>query len=111
MRFSCRWCRAGAKRRVDASLFCDEEGLEGVLTASNFAVFVPPCGKPAVRCFVIKRGVNRELGLNGFCLTAAPVCVSGELGFLRRSSAQRRSPLVVRGRLLELRCRARPRFP
>eukprot|EP00964_Phaeocystis_antarctica_P092405 scaffold59442_cov57-Phaeocystis_antarctica.AAC.3 len=34
-----------------------------------------------------------------------------ELGFPCRSRAQRRSPLVVRGRLLELRCQARPRLP
>ena len=34
-----------------------------------------------------------------------------ELGFHRRSTAQRRSPIVVRGRLLELCCRARPHLP
>eukprot|EP00964_Phaeocystis_antarctica_P016982 scaffold9347_cov64-Phaeocystis_antarctica.AAC.2 len=33
------------------------------------------------------------------------------LGFYRRSIGQRRHPLEVRGRLHELRCRARPRPP
>eukprot|EP00964_Phaeocystis_antarctica_P096331 scaffold62643_cov56-Phaeocystis_antarctica.AAC.1 len=33
------------------------------------------------------------------------------LGFHHRSTGQRRSPLVMRGRLLELCCRARPRLP
>ena len=45
------------------------------------------------------------------CLAAAPIRDSGELCFPRQGIAQRRSPLKVRGRLLELRCRARPRFP
>ena len=46
--------------------------------------------------------------LHAICLAAAPVRGSGEVGFHRRSGAQRRSPLVVRSRLPELRCRARP---
>eukprot|EP00964_Phaeocystis_antarctica_P056083 scaffold33055_cov55-Phaeocystis_antarctica.AAC.4 len=41
----------------------------------------------------------------------APVRVRGELGFWCRSIAQYRSPLVVPGRLPELRCRARPLLP
>eukprot|EP00964_Phaeocystis_antarctica_P097279 scaffold63438_cov57-Phaeocystis_antarctica.AAC.5 len=45
------------------------------------------------------------------CLAAAPGRVTGENGFPRRSRAQRRSPLKVRGRLPELRRRARPRLP
>eukprot|EP00964_Phaeocystis_antarctica_P074788 scaffold46060_cov58-Phaeocystis_antarctica.AAC.1 len=49
--------------------------------------------------------------LHGPCLGAAPGRLIGERGFRRRSRAQRRSPLVVRGRLLELRRRARPRLP
>ena len=42
--------------------------------------------------------------LHGVCLVAAPVRGTGILGFPCQSIAQRRSPLVVRGRLLELRC-------
>ena len=49
--------------------------------------------------------------LHGPCLAAAPRRFTGELGFHRRSRAQRRSPLKVRGRLLELRRRARPHLP
>eukprot|EP00964_Phaeocystis_antarctica_P038486 scaffold22009_cov62-Phaeocystis_antarctica.AAC.3 len=63
------------------------------------------------------RGVN-SFARNvkyGFCSDlpscAAPVCPTGERGFRRRSRAQRRSPIVVRGRLLELRRRARPHLP
>eukprot|EP00964_Phaeocystis_antarctica_P095210 scaffold61741_cov63-Phaeocystis_antarctica.AAC.5 len=48
--------------------------------------------------------------LHGVCLAAAPGHVTGELGFPHRSRTQRRSPLVVRGRLPELRRRARPRL-
>eukprot|EP00964_Phaeocystis_antarctica_P074791 scaffold46060_cov58-Phaeocystis_antarctica.AAC.4 len=44
-------------------------------------------------------------------VAAAPVCELGELGLHRRSRAQRRSPIIMRGRLLELRRRARPRLP
>eukprot|EP00964_Phaeocystis_antarctica_P048208 scaffold27899_cov66-Phaeocystis_antarctica.AAC.3 len=42
---------------------------------------------------------------------AAKVCDLGDLGFHHRSTAQRRSPIIVHGRLLELRRRARPRLP
>eukprot|EP00964_Phaeocystis_antarctica_P060346 scaffold35986_cov58-Phaeocystis_antarctica.AAC.1 len=49
--------------------------------------------------------------LNGLCQAAAPGRFTGDPGFLRRSRVQRRSPLPVRGRLLELRRRARPRLP
>eukprot|EP00964_Phaeocystis_antarctica_P049873 scaffold28881_cov71-Phaeocystis_antarctica.AAC.2 len=49
--------------------------------------------------------------LHCVCLAAARVGAEGELGFHRRCRAQRRSPLVVRGRLPELRCRARPHLP
>eukprot|EP00964_Phaeocystis_antarctica_P024164 scaffold13542_cov58-Phaeocystis_antarctica.AAC.2 len=49
--------------------------------------------------------------LHDLCLAAAPGRATGELGFHRRSRGQRRSPLVVGGRLLELRRRARPRPP
>eukprot|EP00964_Phaeocystis_antarctica_P114393 scaffold78367_cov35-Phaeocystis_antarctica.AAC.1 len=45
------------------------------------------------------------------CLAAGKHRHTGEVGFPRRSIAHRRSPLVVRGRLHELRCRARPRLP
>eukprot|EP00964_Phaeocystis_antarctica_P006092 scaffold3326_cov59-Phaeocystis_antarctica.AAC.1 len=44
-------------------------------------------------------------------LAAAAGRVTGELSFPRRSTAQRRSPLKVRGRLLELRRRARSHLP
>eukprot|EP00964_Phaeocystis_antarctica_P025659 scaffold14444_cov75-Phaeocystis_antarctica.AAC.2 len=54
---------------------------------------------------------NHKKTLHGICLAAAPGCMAGELCFMRRSIAQLRSPLVVRGRLPELRCRARPRLP
>eukprot|EP00964_Phaeocystis_antarctica_P128379 scaffold92156_cov66-Phaeocystis_antarctica.AAC.5 len=49
--------------------------------------------------------------LHGLCLAAAPGRVAGELGFHHRSRVQRRSPLEVRGRLVELRSRARTRLP
>ena len=42
--------------------------------------------------------------LDGPCLATAPVSNLGEVGFRRRSRAQRRSPLVVRGRLPESAC-------
>eukprot|EP00964_Phaeocystis_antarctica_P086199 scaffold54565_cov51-Phaeocystis_antarctica.AAC.1 len=45
------------------------------------------------------------------CLAAGKHRHTGEVGFPRRSIAQRRSPLVVRGRLHELRYRARPHLP
>eukprot|EP00964_Phaeocystis_antarctica_P071558 scaffold43683_cov42-Phaeocystis_antarctica.AAC.2 len=45
------------------------------------------------------------------CPSAAPGRITGELGCHRRSIGERRSPLVVRSRLPELRCRARPRLP
>eukprot|EP00964_Phaeocystis_antarctica_P142263 scaffold107507_cov69-Phaeocystis_antarctica.AAC.6 len=45
------------------------------------------------------------------CQRAATGCFTGEPGLLRRCRAQRCSLLVVRGRLLELRWRARPRLP
>eukprot|EP00964_Phaeocystis_antarctica_P011591 scaffold6412_cov55-Phaeocystis_antarctica.AAC.2 len=48
---------------------------------------------------------------SGLCLPAASDRVAGVLGFHHRSTAQRRSPLIIRGRLLELRCRARPHPP
>ena len=54
---------------------------------------------------------DRHSALHEVCLAAAPIRATGELGVPRRSRAQRRSPLVVRGRLLELRRRARPRLP
>eukprot|EP00964_Phaeocystis_antarctica_P124471 scaffold88110_cov53-Phaeocystis_antarctica.AAC.3 len=46
-----------------------------------------------------------------FCPPAAPGRVTGERGFHRRSRVQRRSPIEERGRLLELRRRARPHLP
>eukprot|EP00964_Phaeocystis_antarctica_P136981 scaffold101467_cov55-Phaeocystis_antarctica.AAC.1 len=49
--------------------------------------------------------------LHDSCLATAPGRSFGELGFRRRSRVQRRGPLVVRGRLHELRRRARPRLP
>eukprot|EP00964_Phaeocystis_antarctica_P064590 scaffold38863_cov63-Phaeocystis_antarctica.AAC.2 len=54
---------------------------------------------------------HRLAPLHGLCLAAAPGRVSGELVFPRRSRVQRRSPLEVRGRLHELRRRARPDLP
>eukprot|EP00964_Phaeocystis_antarctica_P155064 scaffold124036_cov66-Phaeocystis_antarctica.AAC.2 len=45
---------------------------------------------------------------HGVCLAAAHLRVSGEVGFRHRGRGQCRSPLEVRGRLLELRRRARP---
>eukprot|EP00964_Phaeocystis_antarctica_P020114 scaffold11111_cov53-Phaeocystis_antarctica.AAC.1 len=62
----------------------------------------PPPARP--------RGCD-HCGLHGFCLAAAPGRGTGELRFHRRSRVQRRSPIIVRGCLLELRCRARPRHP
>eukprot|EP00964_Phaeocystis_antarctica_P027721 scaffold15643_cov61-Phaeocystis_antarctica.AAC.1 len=44
-------------------------------------------------------------------LRLAPAAVRCAVHFLRRRRAKHRSPLVVRGRLHELRCRARPRLP
>ena len=49
--------------------------------------------------------------VHGLRPTAALVRQPGELGFRHRSIAQRRRPIEERGRLLELRCRARPRLP
>eukprot|EP00964_Phaeocystis_antarctica_P081013 scaffold50638_cov55-Phaeocystis_antarctica.AAC.2 len=54
--------------------------------------------------------IRIELSL-ALWLTAHKDRESGELGFHRRCSVQRRSPIKVRGRLLELRHRARPRLP
>ena len=51
------------------------------------------------------------LPVHGLCPAAALLRLIGERAFPRRSRAQRRSPLEVRGRLLELRRRARPRLP
>ena len=44
------------------------------------------------------------------CLATAQGRVFGEPGFRRRCRVQRRSPIVVRGRLNELRRRAKPRL-
>eukprot|EP00964_Phaeocystis_antarctica_P007512 scaffold4072_cov61-Phaeocystis_antarctica.AAC.3 len=49
--------------------------------------------------------------LHADCQTAAPLRSPQELDFPPRSIGQRRSLLEARGRLLELRCRARPRLP
>ena len=49
--------------------------------------------------------------LHGACRTAAPGRVTGVAGFPHRSRAQRHSPIKVRGRLLKIRRRARPRLP
>eukprot|EP00964_Phaeocystis_antarctica_P064121 scaffold38548_cov53-Phaeocystis_antarctica.AAC.5 len=49
--------------------------------------------------------------LHGICPTVARIGARNALGFHHRSIGQLRSPLVVRGRLPELRCRARPRLP
>eukprot|EP00964_Phaeocystis_antarctica_P159040 scaffold129960_cov71-Phaeocystis_antarctica.AAC.2 len=49
--------------------------------------------------------------LQGRCPAARKHRQTGEPGFARRGIAQRPRPLVVRGRLLELYCRARPRLP
>eukprot|EP00964_Phaeocystis_antarctica_P067655 scaffold40942_cov68-Phaeocystis_antarctica.AAC.2 len=49
--------------------------------------------------------------LHGPCLATAPGSVAGERVSHRQSRVQRRSPLELRGRLLELRRRARPRLP
>eukprot|EP00964_Phaeocystis_antarctica_P043571 scaffold25006_cov64-Phaeocystis_antarctica.AAC.2 len=57
------------------------------------------------------RGLLRTKQLHGLGLAATPESASGELDFPRRSRVQRCSPLVVCGRLLELRRRARPRLP
>eukprot|EP00964_Phaeocystis_antarctica_P084889 scaffold53559_cov66-Phaeocystis_antarctica.AAC.2 len=58
-------------------------------------------------------GLTRKKSLHFLFLNKRITYVreSGVLGFHRRSIAQRRSPLEVRGRLLELRCRARPHLP
>eukprot|EP00964_Phaeocystis_antarctica_P061249 scaffold36583_cov63-Phaeocystis_antarctica.AAC.5 len=48
---------------------------------------------------------------HGSRLGAAEGRVFGEVGFPRRSRVHRRSPFVVRGRLPELRRRARPHLP
>eukprot|EP00964_Phaeocystis_antarctica_P098028 scaffold64100_cov54-Phaeocystis_antarctica.AAC.3 len=42
--------------------------------------------------------------LHAHCPAAASGCGTSKLGSHRRSTAQRRNPLVVRGRLIELRC-------
>eukprot|EP00964_Phaeocystis_antarctica_P033598 scaffold19054_cov65-Phaeocystis_antarctica.AAC.2 len=49
--------------------------------------------------------------LHGLCLDTAQPRETGVLGFRRRSRGQRRNPLIVRGRLPELRCRAKLRLP
>eukprot|EP00964_Phaeocystis_antarctica_P120873 scaffold84601_cov61-Phaeocystis_antarctica.AAC.2 len=49
--------------------------------------------------------------LHGRCRAEANVRETGELSFPRRSIARRRSPLKVRRRLRELRCRARAHLP
>ena len=63
------------------------------------------------RQWVVHRSVRRD-GLSslehGLCLAATRGRGIGERGFPHRSSAQRRRPLEVRGRLPELRRRARP---
>eukprot|EP00964_Phaeocystis_antarctica_P123163 scaffold86816_cov58-Phaeocystis_antarctica.AAC.2 len=45
------------------------------------------------------------------CLPTAPVREMGVLGFRCRAIGHRRTPIAVHSRLLELRCRARPRHP
>ena len=57
---------------------------------------LPGCGSSS-HC--IERGFVGERGF------------AGERGFRHRSIGQRRSQLVVRGRLPEFRCRAKPRLP
>ena len=52
---------------------------------------------------------HQAAGLHDPCLAAGSVCRLFHLGFNRRSRGQRRSPLIVRGRLPELRRRARLR--
>eukprot|EP00964_Phaeocystis_antarctica_P027820 scaffold15690_cov66-Phaeocystis_antarctica.AAC.2 len=44
-----------------------------------------------------------SIALHGLCLAAAQGRLIGDPSFHRRSSVQRRSPIPVRGRLLELR--------
>ena len=65
-------------------------------------------GKTDTNASRIGLAAHRALSL---CPAAAKVCVSDELGFYRRSKAQLRSPIEMRGRLLELCRRARPRLP
>eukprot|EP00964_Phaeocystis_antarctica_P105185 scaffold70237_cov57-Phaeocystis_antarctica.AAC.2 len=55
--------------------------------------------------------MRRHHSLQGLCPAAAHVCAPGEPGFHGRSRVQRRNPIKVRGRLFELRCRARLRLP
>ena len=66
--------------------------------------------KTADDCIWANSQVNNAL-LNCVCQATAPVRATGEEFFPCRSRAQRRSPIVVRGRLLELRRRARPCLP
>eukprot|EP00964_Phaeocystis_antarctica_P023722 scaffold13254_cov51-Phaeocystis_antarctica.AAC.1 len=55
--------------------------------------------------------IGNQHALHDLGLTAASDREAGFLGFHRRSTGKRRSPIEARGRLLELRCRARPRPP
>eukprot|EP00964_Phaeocystis_antarctica_P024166 scaffold13542_cov58-Phaeocystis_antarctica.AAC.4 len=57
-----------------------------------------------------RTGANR-CALHGLSPTAASGREAGKIGFHRRSIAQRRSSLVLRGRLLELRYQAKPHRP
>eukprot|EP00964_Phaeocystis_antarctica_P078636 scaffold48910_cov56-Phaeocystis_antarctica.AAC.6 len=58
-----------------------------------------------------KGGCGTRTNSLGLCLAAGKYRQTSELSFAHQSGAQRRSPLVVRGCLLELRYRARPRLP
>ena len=76
------------------------------LTASVVAVFIPGAAAllPPLLLLplaLMDEGVREEDGLHGLC--PAPPRAMGEPGLQRRSRAQRRSPLIVRGSLLELR--------
>eukprot|EP00964_Phaeocystis_antarctica_P048750 scaffold28224_cov58-Phaeocystis_antarctica.AAC.3 len=63
------------------------------------------------RCYSSFPDPHRVLRLHARCHSAASGRESSELGFPRWCRAQRHTPLVVRGRLHELRRRARPRLP
>ena len=74
---------------------------------------LPPINHAALSLAPSKPGKERtkHAVLHGLGMAAAPVRGGKELSLHRRSTAQRRSPVEERGRLLELRCRARPRLP
>ena len=92
--------------RIDTQAMCmnaPERGANTSTPGTHTQVGRPTHETPTRLCHGHTTKAKKHILLHGVCLAAAPGRVTGELGFHRRSRLQRRSPLEVRGRPLELR--------